>query len=126
MKLDLNDLVPAEAHFQLSANPTKRHTLKKFSLRATIWAQEKFGPDGLKDVFEHRNLPQISELAYYLLKDKTDFPTIDDFQEAINTQADRVALIIAILATIGMSQPLIDKLAKNEEPGNAQALPTGA
>lgn len=129
MKLDLNDLKPEEATFELTGKPGVKITLKKFSLAAQIWVRERFGADSdLKGIFENQKIPEISEIAFYLIKDKSLFKNIEDFQEAVLVQKDRIELLTAMLATIGISQPIIEHLSKESAEGNEQSLsqPTGA
>lgn len=128
MKLDLNDLKPEESTFELSGFPGKVLTLKKFSLNAQIWCHEKFGKDAIKGIFENQRLPEISELVFYLLKEKEVVSSLDVLREAVYTAKDREALLMSLLKTIGISQPVIQKLANESAQGNEQSLslPTGA
>jgi hypothetical protein len=121
MKLSLEDLKPQESKLELSEKPGKTYVLKKFSLAVQIWVKQHFGEEKIKYAFENKSLPEISEIAHYLLKDKTDFPSLESFQEAIVTQQDRVAVLSSVMETVGLSQPVLEKLAKEEEaqePGN--------
>lgn len=126
-KLDLEDLQPQEATFELSEYPGKAFVLRKFSLAGHVWMKKRFSKEELQSIFQTRSLPEISEFIYFLLKDKSAFPTLESLQEAIVTQKDRVAIITALLATIGLSQPVIKKISdasKAEESssvGNGQA-----
>lgn len=113
MKLELSDLVPAEATFQLTEKPGKIYTLKKFSLAEQIWAKQRFG-DRLGQILEKVELEGIAELAHHLLKDKTDFPTFMDFAECIVTHKDKLGIMTALVGTIGVSQPILDRLAQEE------------
>lgn len=122
MKLDLNDLQPAEAPFSLSNGKT--YTLKKFTLATQIWLQRKFGQENIQGIFTELKIPEISEIVFYLLKDKQDFKTVEDLQENIVTQKDRVELIQALLTTIGLSQPVLEKL--NESEAQSPSQPIGA
>lgn len=123
MKLDLNDLKPAEAHFQLSDKGEKQYTLRKFSLASQVWMREKFGKENVQGIFKDQNIPAIAEIAHHQLKDSSDFPTFMDFCECIITQQDRIAVMMALLHTIGISQPVIAKLTEeaNKDP-KAEAL----
>lgn len=124
----MHDLQPAEATFQLSDKPGKTYTIRKISLAVQIWVNNRFGREEIKGILENKRLPEISEIIHYLIKDKTDFPTLLDLQESICTQADREALLKALFTSIGLSQPVIDKLNKEYDEGNAQSLnpPIGA
>jgi hypothetical protein len=124
MKLDLSDLKPAEAHFHLSGKGEKQYTLRKFSLASQIWMKERFGQDKIKTIFENQSIPEISELVYYQLKEPHGFHSLHEFQEEILEQKDRIAIMTALLKTIGISQPVVEKLAKDvaeSQEGNVQA-----
>lgn len=117
VKLALEDLKPAESTFSLYEKSGKVYTLKKFTLADQIWAKRTFG-DRLGEIFEKVDLPGIAELAHHLLKDKTDFPDFLTFAENIVTQEDKIGLIKALLTTIGVSQPVIQKLEEAEKHPN--------
>jgi hypothetical protein len=121
MKLDLNDLQPKESKIVLSEKPGKTYTLKKFSLAAQIWLRDTYGPDKIKDIFENQRLGEIAEIAFYLMKDKSEFKTPIEFMECIVTQQDRINLIEALLETIGISQPIIDQLSKEYDEKNVES-----
>lgn len=113
MKLDLNDLLPVEAPFELSNG--KKYTLKKFSLAVQIWMQQNFGGvDNIEAIFREQKLKEISEIVFYLLKEKGEFRTIEEFQEIICTQKDRVEILTALLKTIGISQPIMEQVTSGE------------
>lgn len=122
MKLNLSDLKPEEATFTLDDFPDKTFTLKKFSLNAQLWMNERFGVDQVKGIFENRRLGEISELVFFLLKDKSVITSLEAFREAITSNRDRVAMMGALLKTIGISQPVMDKLKEGVETGNAESL----
>jgi hypothetical protein len=115
MNLKLEDLVPMEVTFKLSSKGDKEYTLKRFSLREQIWIRNKYGSvERVQQIFKTMDLVAISEIAHHLLKDKTDFPTFLDFAECIITHEDKVAVMKGMLSTIGISQPLFDKIEQEE------------
>lgn len=122
MKLNLNDLKPEEAVFELSEFAGQKFTLKKFSLNAQLWMNERFGVEQVKGIFENRRLAEISEVVFFLLKDKSVITSLEQLREAIVTNQDRVAMMGALLKTIGISQPVMDKLKEDVEKGNAESL----
>lgn len=105
----MEDLKPQEADFQLSG---KTYTLKKFSLDAQIWVRAKFKQDELESIFREQKIPEIAEIAHYLLKDKTDFPTFKEFSETIAGPLDTHNVLQAMLTTIGLSQPIQEAIKK--------------
>lgn len=121
-KLDLNDLKPAEATLALSEYPARIFTLKKFSLNAQIWVNERFGdPQAIQGIFKNLRIGEISEIVYFLLKEKDAFKSLDEFREAIVSPKDKVEMVNALLRTIGISQPIVDKLKKEADAGNEQS-----
>lgn len=118
MRFDLEDLKPEEATFTLSEKPGVKLTLCKFSLRVQIWTHQHFGKERLEGIFTDRAIPEMAEIVYFMLKDKTEFPTLDAFMDGIVTQADRVSIISALMTSVGVSQPVIEKLAKGNTLGN--------
>lgn len=125
MKISLADLQPQEAQFSLSEYPGKVFTLKKLSLAVNIWLERKFTPEELRDIFSNQKMGGLSQIAYYLLKDKETFKTLKSFREGIVTQQDRVAIITAMIKTVGVAQPLIDKLTAEEEAKKKKVKSTG-
>lgn len=121
--LNLEDLQPVEASLVLSEKPGKTYTLKKFSLSARIWIRKEFPEDKIKEIFENRSIPEIAKIAHYLLKDKSDFQTFEDFTDAVVTTKDQVALVRALLSVIGIDDEMIkslseDKAAKDKSDPN--------
>lgn len=112
--LNLNDLIPKEATLVLSEKPGKVYTLSKFSLYYQAWAQGTFGVEQFNEHLRTMYLPTIALLAHKLLKDSVDFPTADDLMKAIVTSEDKKALLGALLETIGISQPILEKISNGE------------
>lgn len=131
-KLTLSDIKPQEFTFKLSSFPDATFTLKKFSLAEQIWAEEKFGENGVTLMLKEQKMFKIAELAHHLLKDKTLFPTFMDFAGGVVTIEDKIEVVRGLLATIGMSQPVIEKIAQQEvdklpkTQAPAESQPTGA
>lgn len=127
MELNLNDLEPQEAEFELSTMPGVKHRLKIISLRVQIWLDERYGVGKIKDIFENQNMKEISEICFYLLKDKSPFkgengiPCEEALQEAI-TLKDKTVVFMALLTSIGLSQPVIDKFAKDYDQAQKKSL----
>jgi hypothetical protein len=125
MKLDLKDLLPEDSNLELSG---KQFTLNKMTLRGRIWMQKKFTEDKIKQIFSDLSFEEISEIAYFLLKEKDQVKSVEDLQDLVVTQQDRVNLIQSMMATIGLSEPVVKKLSESTAPGNEESLsqPTGA
>jgi len=123
-KFRIEDLKPTESSFELEAFPGRKFTLKKFSLATQIWANQRFGEERIKLVFKNMLMGDIAEIVHHLMKEPMP---LMELLENICTQVDRISVAKALMETIGMSQPVIDKLAQDEaaDEGNA-AAPTGA
>lgn len=126
-KLTLEDLLPEEAALELSG---KKFTLNRMTLRGQVWLKNKFKSEDdptaektMTRIFSDQAMEEISEIAFFLIKEKDQVKSVGDFQDLVVTQADRKKLIQALLTTLGISQPIIDKLAKQENaPGNEQPI----
>lgn len=111
--LNLADLVPTEAVFYLSDNPEKPITLCRWSLRVRSWATAKYTPEGLKEIFEKQKIEEIADMAFFMLKDKTQFPNKEAFLDAIVTITDQINIIKALLKTVGIGEPEVEKIIKS-------------
>lgn len=125
--LNLADLSPQEAVFNLSTSPGQPLTLCRWSLRIRTWAQTKYGSEGLKNIFEKHQLVEIADMVYFMLKDKTAYPTLDSFLDAVVTTQDQVNIIKALLQTIGFGEPEIEQVSKAmkvDQPAPKAQAPT--
>lgn len=115
--LNLDDLVPQETAFKLSTLPGREIHLRRWSLRARKWAVDKYGAEELQQIFNNRQVEKIAALAYFLLRDddQKSFPTEDDFLDAVATIPDQIELIKAVLRTIGIGEPQIEKINELEK-----------
>lgn len=123
LALDLKDLRPADAVLKLSTFPEREFHLKKFTLNDRIWCHQKWGVARVQQIFETQSIAEMGELTYRLLREKDQFPTMESFYEAFVTLDDQVALITALLACIGISEHMFQKLVKDSETqeGNAES-----
>ncbi len=111
--LNLADLVPKEVIFFLSDNPETPIVLCRWSLRVRAWATAKYTSEGLRNIFEKQMIEEIAEMAFFMLKDKMQFPTLPSFMEAICTIGDQVAVIKALLGAVGIGEPEIEQITKS-------------
>lgn len=110
MPLNLADLVPKETTFSLSTQPNKIYTLCRWSLRVRAWAIEKYGHNGLKEIFEQQKIDEIADMAFFMLKEKDAFKTKDDFLDAISSVRDQVEIIKALLGAVGIGEPELKEI----------------
>lgn len=125
--LSLEDLKPQEALFELSTKPGQKLTLCRWSLRVRSWALKTYGgPEGLKQIFELQKIEEIAQMAFFMLKEKEQFPAgFDDFADSICGPIDEVAVIKALLSSIGIGEPELQKINDSMKgappPPNAQS-----
>ena len=119
-KIGINDLNPRPSEFILSG---KTYVLKKFSLAAQVWAHDEFstkeeknGLTVLSTKLMELDANAIAKSCYFLLKDKSDFPTEEKF---INSLADHYTTIKILLEPfsrcLGISQPSDDDTSEEVE-----------
>lgn len=129
--LNLTDLEVADAPLKLSRFPDRTFTLGAYTLRVQLWAIKTFGEERLQHSIQRRDIETLCQLAYHVLKEKDVFPTYDSFLDAIYSHYDRTALTDAVLTTVGLSQPVLKKLAEDYEAqvkkgnGESPVAPTG-
>lgn len=130
MKLDLKDIVPKTASFKLKGTGL-RHQIRPITLADEIWLEQTF-------VDEEGNMPNIADnmehlarVVYHQLEDKTPFKsqkvTLID-EDGIETKTEmggyklllslisgiqeKVDILNAWLATIGISRPIQEEIKK--------------
>jgi len=123
MPLNLADLVPKETTFTLSTQPDKTFTLCRWSLRVRAWAIEKHGSEGLKDIFENQKIDEIADMAFFMLKDKTEFKTKDEFLDSVSSVQDQVNVIKALLGAVGIGEPEMQKIQKEIDKNITKSAP---
>ena len=126
--LQITDLVPKETTFTLSDFEGETYTLCRWSLRVRTWATNKYTSEGLHEIFSKQKINEIAEMAYFMLKEKNKFPSLEIFLEHVNTVQDQVNVMLALLGAIGIGEPEIEQLSANlpkppvkEEPNDPNA-----
>jgi hypothetical protein len=118
--VSINDLNPRESTF---VHAGKSYTLKKFSLAAQVWAHSEFAteaePNGLTNLSNkliELDAGAIAKSCYYLLKDKTDFPTESNFLDAMSDNFTAIKILLDPFSEcLGVSQPTTDDTAEEVE-----------
>jgi hypothetical protein len=117
--VNISELVPQEAEFQLSSTNELVHVLKPYTLGVQLWAAKKFGSEILEKALNTRDAEVLSELAWHVLRDKSVFSnSFENFLDSVVTFQDRSNLLTAIFQTVGMSQPVLENIAKQIEDKN--------
>lgn len=109
-KVSINDLNPRASKFILG---NKAYELKKFSLAAQVWAHDEFKtaeePNGLTNLSAkliELDGGAIAKSCYFLLKDKSDFPTEEKFLDAMSDNHTMLTVLLKPFSEcLGVSQP---------------------
>lgn len=130
-KVKIEDLVPAPSEFTLEG---KTYHLRKFSIEDEAWMRRTWKPHETEKYFAEMDMAKLSLLLYRLLVEKSDFPPveIEDHDDDGNVIKRKLTgpqnlcrqlpggilatqeIMFALSATIGVSQPILDALTKEE------------
>lgn len=116
LNLKIEDLIPRESAFKLHALEYPLH-LKPWSVRVRFWALEKYGQKHLQYVLETQQLKELCEIAYFMLKEKEQFKTFEEFADAIASPMDIINLAKAIMGSIGFGEKEIRDIEKSGDSG---------
>lgn len=140
--IQLEDLIPEKATFTLKATGDRVHTLRELDLGDQVWLKGRFGEKEIERIFNKRMMPEICVIVMRLLEDRTgfepervmekDFETGEEkevfltgpekLQRCIAGLPEQQTIFLALLKTIGISQPVLDKLIEEEEKKSHQGL----
>ena len=94
----LENLIPRRASFELSG---KAYELKPLTLSVQIWILNNFSDEGknngfqnLEDRMMNLDVKAIAEVAYKLLDDKKDFPTLESFIDAFKGENTLLRILL--------------------------------
>lgn len=127
MKLNFEDLVPQKASFKLSTLE-REITLKPWSLRVRFWALDKYGQERLQEILQKQSLKELCEIVFFMMsdEDKSRFKSFDDFLDSVQTTQDILNLSMALLGTIGLSEPIIEEMRKELKQNEVPKTPAPA
>ncbi len=108
--MTLDDLNPQDTTLFLSTMPGIPIILERWSLYIRSWAMKRFTAQGLELILREQRVEEISELAFFMMKDKSIFKTHDDFMRAVVTIQDQLAVVTAMLGTIGIGEPKLEEI----------------
>ena len=119
-KVSVNDLNPRPSEFLLGG---KTYELKKFSLAAQVWAHDEFatpeeknGLTVLSQKLVELDPKAIAKSCYYLMKDKKDFPSEENFIDALGDHYNVISILLEPFSRcLGVSQPTLDDTAEEVE-----------
>lgn len=136
-KLQLEDIAPERAAFFLKAKK-KKYYLRPVNLTDNVWMKGKWG-NKIGVIFEKIDMPELSKIIYRLMEDKSDFlaEDIDDVDDegeprsrrvsgpeklcaCIQSISEQIQIFQALMSTIGISQPLMDKMVAEEIEGKVK------
>lgn len=122
MKMELDELLPKTTSIELSG---KIYEMNPFTLSSQIWVERTFGTidkSGLKhleEAFRGLDCQAMAKLGYYLLKDKTDFPTLENFIDKFGNEFNIIKILLPSLAkNVIDNQPV----QKNDEAAEIKKL----
>lgn len=123
----LEDMIPEPGEFTLKSTGATVHVLKPISVADESWCRQVLGDHPIH-ILQSQKLMPICRVIYHQLLDKTPFLAqtelrVDDegehkevrvsgpeiLAEAIIGQKEQLEMYCALLKTIGISQPMIDK-----------------
>lgn len=128
-ELTLEDIVPEATEFVVSNGKTFR--LNKMNIVDSQWLNKTFGQEGMNRIFKQLEIDGIVRMAWRMLssEDKQGFVAreftevqedgtelkikrggVELFKAEFQGPMDLLALLKALLRTIGISQPILDKL----------------
>ncbi len=123
LPFNLADLDPKETTFTLKACGDSPITLCHWSLRVRNWAVKKYTSEGLREIFEKTKIDEIAEMAFFMLKDKTQFEDIDDFLDKIASVQDQINVIKALLGAVGIGEPEFKKIEDAQKKSQNPTTP---
>jgi hypothetical protein len=139
-KLELTDLFPETGMFTLRATGDHVHKLRPVSLADHAWLEQNLGgKEAVEKAFSTQDLHALSRLVFHLLEDKTPFAAeeVEEWSEDgellgtkkvggaaklrafIRGTSEQIAVLHALLTTIGISQPILEKLEKEIDQADA-------
>jgi len=127
MIINFPDLNPLEGTVKIHG---KTYELTTFNLKVQLWVMENFKTEGNKDGWKnyHEIISNVDNPAYIftiletihkLLKDKSDFPCVEDLRDSFERERDLFihlgVFLQAIATAIGVSQPDIEKIQEDKD-----------
>ncbi len=104
--MTLDDLIPQETEITING---KKYLLAKYSMKAKRHFLSKY-PNFIDKLKEENNELIFSEIAYFLLKDKTDFPSFDSWEENVCSIKEQMDMVTAVMQCMGINKtPYTDK-----------------
>jgi hypothetical protein len=78
-----------------------------YTLSDAIYFEDKYGPVGMTELIKNHPSKIIHEIAWKCLKDKTDFPTFENFTDALSISAARkIDFTSKVLKLLGLCLPM--------------------
>lgn len=122
--IDLMGLAPKQAEFRLGDYPNRHFTLCRWSLRVRAWAVEKYGTDKLNAVFTNLQIGEIADIAWFMLLEKDAFNgEFVKFLDSISSTQDQLNLINALLGSVGIGEPEIEKIMAAQAKAGGKQVP---
>jgi hypothetical protein len=140
-KLELTDLIPEFAKFRLAATGDHEHTLRPVDLGDRAWVTRTFGSyNEIERIFARQDMEAISKIVFHQLVDKSPFAQIEEDEwdddgvkigtrkvggyrlvmRALRSPMEMIALMNALIKTVGISEPILEELKKGVEAANRE------
>jgi len=114
--ISLLDLVPTPTVFKLKG---KEYKLRAYSVHEKKYFIQKYGQEEYIKMLSDPKVQAFTdihiEIAHFLLEDKTDFPTLEVFEKAIQTSGEETTVLTAALIARGMAETAILSFEEQEE-----------
>jgi|SRR6185312_13205963 len=142
--IQLDEIIPSEAHITLTVLGDSRvFKLRPINLDDEVWLNETFG-DTLQSIFSKSKFQEICKIVFHQMDeaDKVlfaarDIPYTDVdgekktvrrggaalLQACVKGPAEKQEIMYALLKTLGISRPLVDKLAQTVESDQKKSQP---
>lgn len=130
--IKLEDLVPEGSEFTLKSTGLT-YKLRAFTMQDEIWLAKTFG-EGIKEIFEKAKMQEICKIVFHQLENKEDFCKrevkiinedgeevkgtiggVDLLISLISGMDEKLNIINALLATIGISRGVMEKIQEDTE-----------
>ena len=114
--LNIQDLTPQKASFELSTMPGITLQLCAWSLRVKAWAINTYGEGELQKIMTGMQTLKIAEITYFMLmpESKSHFKNVDEYFENIQKVSDEITVNKALLFSMGIGEPEIKRLTSND------------
>lgn len=131
--MKLEDIIPKDSEFYLAAKQ-KNYRVRKIGLADKIWLRQVYG-DRIQSVLASGNMAEVCKIVFHQLfeEDKKDFAASEEefmdeegitskklvggaalLMKFVNGTSEEIAMLKALIHAIGISEPMLSELEKEE------------